>query len=414
MRFPVFFPDATRGVIRSLDSEDIKESGTEGVIVNTYHLMSEPGTEVIQKAGGIKQFMNLNGFVISDSGGFQVLSLIYKDPSFGKINDDGVTFLKGSKGKKEKYAFTPERSIQVQFALDSDIMICLDDCPPQKASREKVEECVNRTIEWAKRCKEEFERQVALRQASSFANASVDRQGDKNKKRSYKAKGNAIFETATVRSEASRASLAAKQLSFPEADRPLLFAVIQGNDYKDLRKRCAEQLINIGFDGYGFGGWPMTQENTFNERILKYTASLMPDHLPKYALGVGMPEDIVRCVKMGYTIFDTVLPTRDARHQRLYVFTKDPRTTDVNKTSHLFDYVQIKRGIYENDHSPISTFCDCFTCKRYSRSYLHHLFHIEDSTAHRLATIHNLRTYQLLIEHIRLRLDKRTQRIRTH
>ncbi len=380
MHFPVFFPDATRGVIRSLDSEDIKESGTEGVIVNTYHLMSEPGTEVIQKAGGIKQFMNLNGFVISDSGGFQVLSLIYKDPSFGKINDDGVTFLKGSKGKKEKYAFTPERSIQVQFALDSDIMICLDDCPPQKASREKVEECVNRTIEWAKRCKAEFEKQITLRNVIARNEVTKQSRVLRGTKRSP------------------------RSLTLPRddnANHPLLFAVIQGNDYKDLRKRCAQALINIGFDGYGFGGWPMTQKNTFNERILKYTASLMPDHLPKYALGVGMPEDIVRCVKMGYTIFDTVLPTRDARHQRLYVFTKDPRTTDVNKTSHLFDYVQIKRGIYENDHSPINKFCDCFTCKRYSRSYLRHLFHIEDVTASRLATIHNLRTYSKIIEMLR-------------
>jgi len=383
MHFPVFFPDATRGVIRSLDSHDIKASNIEGVIVNTYHLMSEPGTEVIKKAGGIKTFMGFDGFVISDSGGFQVLSLIYQNSGFGTISDAGVKFLKGTNGKQEKYEFTPETSIQVQFSLDSDIMICLDDCPPQNASREKVEECVNRTIEWAKRCKAEFERQIALRQT----------QGDQ-------AKG----DTTSGRNVSTRVherGRARRTLSLPEAKRPLLFAVIQGNEYKDLRKKCADALIAIGFDGYGFGGWPMTKNHTFNTAILKYTASLMPDHLPKYALGVGMPTDIVKCVNMGYSIFDTVIPTRDARHQRLYVFQKNPNTINLLKTPDAFESVRIKQKTYERDTQPISAFCDCCTCKHYSRSYLRHLFHIQDSTAHRLATIHNLRTYSLLIESLR-------------
>lgn len=399
MEFPIFFPDATRGVIRSLDSDDITNSQTPGVIVNTYHLMSEPGTTVVEAAGGIKKFMGFDGFVISDSGGFQVLSLIYKDPSFGKINDRGVTFLKGSKGKKENYPFTPEKSIQVQFALDSDIMICLDDCPPQKASREKVEVSVNRTIEWAKRCKEEFERQVAIRNKESNKKVIARQVGA--------AKQSSGLVGKRANADIGRSPDDRRPDSHPLRDdnsnRPLLFAVIQGNDHKDLREKCAKALIEISFDGYGFGGWPMDQENNFNAEILKYTVSLMPDRLPKYALGVGMPEDIVKCVQMGYTIFDTVLPTRDARHQRLYVFTKNPNNIGFAEKSDVFGYVQIKQGKYENDPKPISKHCDCFACQNYSRAYLHHLFHIEDSSAHRLATIHNLRMYSKLTELLRLK-----------
>ncbi len=392
VQFPVFFPDATRGVIRSLDSVDIKNTGTPGLIVNTYHLMSEPGTTVVETAGGIKNFMGWDGWIISDSGGFQVLSLIYKDPSFGKITDDGVTFLKGSKGKKEKHVFTPERSIQVQFALSPDIMVCLDDCPAQKASREKVEQSVNRTIAWAKRCKEEFERQLSKRHFDRAARRAE--------------KSHTVRNARIMRSLDSLRSLkmTRQNKTIDSSDRPLLFAIIQGNDYKDLRERCAKALIEIGFDGYGFGGWPVNEHNHFNADILSFTASCMPDHLPKYALGVGYPKGIIECVKMGYTLFDTVLPTRDARHERLYVFTRDPKSADIFQEQNLFGYVQIKQEQYVRDNRPVSEWCDCFTCQHYSRSYLHHLFEIEDSLAHRLATIHNLRLYAMVMEQLRERV----------
>ncbi len=347
LTLPTFFPDATRGVIRGLDSHDLKQAQVEGVIVNTYHLFTSPGQNIIKLASGIKKFMNWDGVVISDSGGFQLLSLIYKNKSFGSINDEGVTFYKNSRGGKEKYNFTPEKSIQMQFSLGADIMVCLDDCPPIKASIEDYKTSVRRTIEWAKRSKAEYLKQV-------------------------------------------------EQRGLKESERPWLFGVIQGGNNQDLRKECADELIKIGFDGYGFGGWPLDQDGQFDQEILKFTADLMPDNLPKYALGVGNPQSIADCYKMGYNIFDCVLPTRDGRHQRLYILKDDPLSGSN------YEYLYIAEEKYANDFSAIDPKCDCFCCLNYTKSYLHHLFSIGDSLAERLATIHNLRTYTRLMEGLRI------------
>jgi queuine tRNA-ribosyltransferase len=345
LQLPTFFPDATRGVIRSIDSQDLESVKVEGLIVNTYHLMSKPGATVLKEIGGIKPFMDWNGWIISDSGGFQLLSMIYQNPEFGKINDDGVIFYKDSKGGKKKYQFTPEKSIQIQFAIGADIMICLDDCPPLKATEEDEIKSVERTIKWAKRCKEEFNLQL------------------KNKKIS-------------------------------ENDRPKLFAVIQGGNSRELREKCAIGLREIGFDGFGFGGWPLDQQGNYNYEILKFTADLMPNGLPKYGLGIGNPQAIFECYKMGYNIFDCVLPTRDARHQRLYLL-------NTKGEGENYSYLHIAKEQYVRDPNPIDKECDCHTCQHYSRAYLNHLFAIEDTAAYRLATIHNLRTYTRLIEQIR-------------
>ena len=352
MEFPVFFPDATKGVIRSLDSADVKNAGVTGLIVNTYHLATQPGASVIKHAGGIKQFMNWDGWIISDSGGFQLLSMIYANTSAGSITDNGVVFRRNTKQGVDQYKFSPEKSIQVQFAISSDIMVCLDDCPPAHAEPEQVEKSVARTILWAKRCKEEFARQLTIRK--------VDNE-----------------------------------------HRPLLFGVIQGGNNKKLREHCAHELQQIGFDGYGFGGGPLNEQGEYTNDILQFTASLMPDSLPKYALGVGNPQAIVDCCRMGYTIFDCVLPTRDARHQRLYVFSRDPEKTGLFDTGNVYEYVHIMQEKYTRDKTPVSPYCDCFTCSHYSKAYLHHLFVIEDSLAGRLATIHNLRMYTMLIEKLR-------------
>lgn len=349
--FPIYFPDATRGVIRTLDSQDLEKAGVEGVVVNSFHLMSEPGSTVLKSLKGIKNFMGWDGWVVSDSGGFQLLSLVYENKSFGKIDDNGITFYRDSKGKKSKHQLTPEKAIQIQFNIGSDIMICLDDCPSAKTTVEENYESVRRTVEWAKRSKDEFLKQISSRRISK--------------------------------------------------NRPMLFAVIHGADDRLLREECARELINIGFDGFCFGGWPLDNNKKLNHDILSFTAYLMPAELPKFALGVGNPKAIVDCVKMGYTIFDCVLPTRDARHKRLYVFTKDPDNFDIFNEENITDFVYITDERYVRDSSPISDHCDCHTCKNYSRSYLRHLFEIEDSLAGRLATIHNLRTYTKLIEILR-------------
>ncbi len=323
--FPIYLPDATLGVVRSLDSQDLQNCGIKGIVVNTFHLMSKPGIKILNKAGGIKKLMNFRGVVISDSGGFQLLSLIYKNPRLGRVENKGVALYSGLKKQRKTY-FTPEKSIQIQAAINPDIMICLDDCPKVCALRQENEISVIRTIEWAKRSKSQF---------------------SKLKLQSFK-----------------------------------LFAVVQGGNYPDLRKKCALELIKIGFDGYCFGGWPM-RNGRLNHKILKYTASLLPDNKPKYALGVGKPEDIKACFKMGYTIFDCVLPTRDARHQRLYL-----------KKGYLY----INKQKYALDFRPISQNCKCHTCRNYSRAYLHHLFKIKDPSAWRLATIHNLWIYSSIFK----------------
>ena len=163
-----------------------------------------------------------------------------------------------------------------------------------------------------------------------------------------------------------------------------------------MRKRCAEGLLPLGFDGYGFGGWPLDLEGNLAADTLAYTASLMPDALPKYALGVGSPQGIVRCHGMGYELFDCVLPTRDARHQRLYCFDQPP---SADRLAHSFLYIQDDK--HKRDPRPISEHCDCHCCTHYGRSYLHHLFQIGDGLACRLATVHNLRFYALLMERLR-------------
>lgn len=368
MRFPVYFPDATRAVIKSLDSSDLEKAGIEGIILNPYHLMSQPGMAAIKKAGGIKPYMNWPGFAITDSGGWQLLSLVYKDKSFGKVTDEGVVFFRSSLGEHKKYLFTPEKSIQVQFDLNPDIIICLDDCPAKDASKKEIEKAVERTIAWAKRCKAEYLKQVQKRKLTS-------------------------------------------------QNRPLLLAPVQGGFDKKLRRTCAKELVKMpnppglfspwgektGFDAYGWGGWTADQNGRLGLKIAKFMVSQLPSDRPKFALGVGYPWDIIETTKIGYHIFDTVLPTRDARHKRLYIWTKNPDKINILKTNSrkLFRYFYPDKERHHLDLRPVDKFCDCELCQNHSRAYLQHLFKIQDSLAWRLATIHNLKVYAKTIELLR-------------
>ncbi len=339
IKFPIFLPDATRAVTKALDSTDLHRANVKGVVVNTFHLQQEPGLAVLKQAQGIKNFMNYEGLVVSDSGGWQVFSLIKRSGLAGKITDEGVIFHVGSKNKD---LFTPEKSIQTQFAIGSDIMICLDDFADNKCTKKQAEEVVERTIKWAKRSKDEY-------------------------------------------------LLQCEKYKFDENTRPLLFSVIQGGYDKELRKRCAEKLIEIGFDGYGYGGYVIDEAtNSLNLEISKFIADLIPNDKYKFALGNGKPEDIVALHKMGWQIFDCTLPTRDARHKRLYV-SKNGNPQD-------YEYLYINKKIHQFDTNSMDNHCDCHTCKNYSRAYLHHLFKIQDMSAYRLASIHNLRFYTKLVE----------------
>jgi queuine tRNA-ribosyltransferase len=288
--------------------------------------------------------MGWDGPVLADSGGFQAMSMIRENARYGTIGDGGIHYR--NPDSKRRLKLTPEKVVQIQFDLGADVMMCLDDCPSPEATADEVADAVRRTVAWARRCKAEYERQVEVRHLG-------------------------------------------------EGERPLLFGIIQGGYDPEKRRQCAEQLWPIDFDGYGFGGWPLDPEGNLAEETLACTAELMPDHQVKYALGVGSPQNLVRCWQMGYRLYDCVLPTRDARHKRLYV--EEP---EQGPYAHSFLYLQ--DDVHKRDKRPVSEVCDCPCCARYSRSYLHHLFQIGDALALRLATLHNLRFYTRLMERLRL------------
>jgi len=348
VNLPAFFPDGTRGVVRSVDSSDMEKEncGVQGIVMNAYHLMSNPGQSVVKSLGGLNKFINWNRPILTDSGGFQVFSLIRENSKFGEIQDKQIIFKSEKSG--EKIIFTPEKCIRAQFDYGSDIMMCLDYCIHPNDPDEINRKSVDITVKWAKRCKDEYIN---------------------------------ILETKKHES------------------RPLIFGIIQGGNDKILRKECADALIETGFDGFGFGGWPLDDKNNLTYDILAYTAELMPDRLIKYAMGIGKPEEIVECCKMGYNLFDCVIPTREARHNRLYVFDQDYHSTgDVDlRDPKFYEYYYITDDKYRRDSRPVSQICDCHCCKNYSRAYLRHLAVTGDSLAHRLATLHNLRFYSQLM-----------------
>ena len=341
---PVFFPDATRAVVHSLDTSDLESTKTPGILVNTFHLWQELGTDVLKKFGGIREFMNWRGAVISDSGGFQVMSVIKSKNIKGKIIDEGVVFYPS---KNKKKILTPEKSIEFQMKLNSDMVIVLDDFTDPAVPYAEAKISVERTLDWARRSKAEFEK------------ICKERNLIKN--------------------------------------RPYILGVVQGGEFMDLREYCTKELVKIGFDGLGWGGWPFVN-GKINFESAKVIARNSPQDYFLYGLGIGKPEEIVKCAKLGFNIFDCVLPTRDARHERLYVYNFDSIESINLNVQNFYSFYTPGKEKYCKDQTPVSTACDCLLCKKYSKAYLAHLFKINDFTAGRLATIHNLRFYSILME----------------
>jgi queuine tRNA-ribosyltransferase len=339
LKLPVFLPDATSGYVRAVDSRDLELVKIQALVMNTFHLMQKPGSSTIQAFNGLHRFAGWDGAIITDSGGFQAYSLIHQSDKFGTLSDDGIIFR--PEGKNRKFILTPEKSIQLQLSYDSDVVICLDDCTHVDATREEQETSVDRTIAWARRCKDEYNHQVDQRQ-------------------------------------------------FSENDKPLIFAVIQGGGYPDLREKCAHSLLDIGFDGYGYGGWPLDAKGNLLIEMVSLTRSLIPGQFPMHALGIGHPENLMKTYHVGYDLFDCALPTRDARHGRLMRMTY-PLNSPIPQKGDWFEYVYIHDKKHIKDSRPISEYCDCPVCSNYSLGYLHHLFKTGDWLYHRLATLHNLR-----------------------
>ncbi len=352
LKFPAYLPDATYGVVRSIDSCDLAASGVQGVMMNSFHLMQRPGSLAIQSLGGLHHMSGWNGPIFTDSGGFQAYSLIRQNPKFGTIQEHGLYFQ--PEGAKRKFLLTPEKSVQLQVRYAADVIICLDDCTHVDADYDEQARSVRRTIEWAKRAKAEYLR-------------------------------------------------LADQKHWDEEAHPKLFAVIQGGGAENLRRECAEALLQIGFDGFGFGGWPLDKEGRLLSDILSLTRRLVPRHFPMHALGVGHPQNVAACCAMGYDLYDSAMPTRDARHARLYTFSKPLEQIRFDPAEEWLRYLYIGDERYIRSSEPISVYCDCHTCRHYSSGYLHHLFKLNDALFQRLATIHNLRFMTQLSDFLRVK-----------
>ncbi|MCC7304419.1 queuine tRNA-ribosyltransferase family protein [bacterium] len=344
---PAFFPDATYASIHSLPFHEVQEKLT-GIVVTTLHMELIGIIELAEKAG--QNYRNLAKFpedkiILSDSGGFQILSLIHKH-KLGKIIEDGAVF-KLPESPKKKHLLTPERSQEIQAAIGSDIRVVLDVPLMGTEDRKTTVEAMDRTTRWAERAKLKF--------------------------------------TELTGNTASDMKLSKNKLEF---SRPLLCAVIQGGNNLELRAESGKQLSSIGFDLYGFGGWPLDENGIFNTKIAEAFVNSVPEGSITYGMGVGTPDDIETCYQIGMTIFDCVIPTRNARHGSLFVNKGNGETA-----GRTFDLVRIGSQKYETDMAPIDKNCDCPTCKNYTRSYIRFLQKKKNPVGYTLASLHNVWWY---------------------
>ncbi len=340
---PVFMPVGTIGTVKSLSPFEIYDEGFKIMLSNTYHLFLRPGTGVIEKFGSLRNFTGYKGSILTDSGGFQIFSLA----KFAKIKDEGVEFMSHIDG--ETHFFTPERVIEIQKTLDSDIMMQLDVFSGPDAKREKAEKDLETTLRWA-------EKSVAAKNAGEAVRPPV------------------------------KSKTAAK-------NGRLLFLITQGNFFEDLREKSARIMSGMDADGYAIGGLAVGETKEIMLNMLEISASNLPENKPRYLMGVGTPSDIVNAVSLGVDMFDCVLPTRNARNG--FVFTS--RGT-----------VNIKNSSYKSETLPVDPECGCFCCKNFSAAYVRHAFMSREIFAQRLLTLHNLHFYQNLILRIRRTIENGT------
>lgn len=342
---PFFMPIATKAAVKTLSSTDIEKLGSPIILSNTYHLLLRPGMEVMAKAGGLHRFMGWNGAILTDSGGYQVFSLADRR----KVTENGVEFASPIDGSK--HLLTPEASIDIQRALGSDIVMCFDEVIGLPAPREDVLSAVERTERWARRCKDRFE---------------ATREGAVN----------------------------------PGAQ---LFGIIQGGTDAEMRKKSAEGLLKIGFDGYAIGGLSVGEPFEDALKTLDALTPLLPEDKPRYFMGGAQPEQIVEYVKRGVDMFDCVLPTRNARHGHLYRWVH----VDFSRPD-FYEVVNITNAKWRGStdaltgHQVIGSsgeFED--ELSRFTMGYLHHLFDTQEMLGYRLATINNLSFYLELFRKLR-------------
>ncbi|HMW17410.1 MAG TPA: tRNA guanosine(34) transglycosylase Tgt [Accumulibacter sp.] len=320
---PAFMPVGTYGTVKAMTPRDLRETGAQICLGNTFHLWLRPGLEVIAAHGGLHRLMGWDGPILTDSGGFQVFSL----GALRKISEDGVRFQSPING--DRLLLTPEESMRIQQVLNSDIAMIFDECTPYPASHADAAASMRLSLRWARRSR-----------------LCHDQLGN----------GNALF------------------------------GIVQGGMYEDLRDESLAGLLEIGFDGYAIGGLSVGEPKDEMARVLAYTTPRLPADRPRYLMGVGTPEDLVAAVALGIDMFDCVMPTRNARNGHLFTRHGD---------------VRIRNARYKNDTRPLDESCACYTCRHFSRAYLHHLQRVGEILGAQLGTLHNLHYYQQLMADLR-------------
>jgi queuine tRNA-ribosyltransferase len=321
---PVFMPVGTQGSVKALDPRELLEMGTQVILGNTYHLSIRPGLDIIKAAGGLHMFINWPHPILTDSGGFQVFSLA----KIREVKAHGVEFRSHLDGSL--LFLGPKEAMDIQRLLGSDIAMAFDDCPPHTSTPREMRASVERTIRWAKECREQ-----------------------------------------------------------PRAPGQLVFGIVQGGNNAALREECARAIVAMGFDGYAIGGVSVGEPEAEIFRAVEQTEPFLPADLPRYAMGLGTPAQLVELVARGVDMFDCVLPTRVARNGT--AFTKRGA-------------VSIKGGFNKADFRPIEEDCDCFACRQFTRAYLRHLLNVNEILGLRMVSVHNSRMYLKVMEDIRAHL----------
>ena len=352
LQTPFFMPIATKGAVKTLSAPELAglekaiDPNTAPIVLsNTYHLYLKPGLERLEQFGGIHRFMGWDHVVLTDSGGFQIFSLA----NLRTMDDNGVTFQSHIDGSS--HLFTPERSMEIQSIIGADIWMAFDWFPGYPATQDEVRKSVQRTTAWAQRCHD----------------------------------WNGIYSAA----------LGARQ--------HMLFGIVQGSTFPELRVQSSHELQAIGFDGYAVGGLAVGEPEEEMYTMLEATTPTLPQNKPRYLMGVGTPDQILEATKRGIDMFDCVMPTRNARHGTLWVHQDDtPSIVHSDLSTLTYTKLNIRGESHSRSEQPLDLHCTCFTCaNRFSRAYLRHLFMINEPLAARLATIHNIAFYLQLMKEIR-------------
>ena len=338
---PIFMPVGTAATVKAMRPEEVEELGAQIILSNTYHLYLRPGMDVVKEAGGLHSFMNWKKPILTDSGGFQVFSL----GAMRKITEEGVSFRSHIDGSK--HMISPEKSMEIQHCLGSDIMMAFDECAPYPADRSYVKQSMDRTHRWLARCRD-------------YHNAKAD-------------------------------SLGGESRILGEGLNQSLFGIMQGGVYKDLRRESAMAISEMDLPGYSIGGLSVGEPKDIMYDVMDECVELLPKNKPRYLMGVGSPDCLFEGVERGVDMFDCVLPTRIARHGM--AMTSRGR-------------VNIKNARYEMDFTPLDPECDCYTCRNYSKAYLRHLFKCDEILSAMLMTNHNLHFLVNTMTKIRKAIDE--------